>query len=185
MNVWLLVLFVVLFIILIIVLPFKVKGIVHVNYMRMEAYYLIYFGVINFLCGKAFIDDDKFQVKNKNNIIMTGKRSKEFDEQLGKDIIKRIKVVNFNYYKVYGNNEDAMNTAIFCGVESVIIKSIEAYLKTKHRELNIFSLVEPTYIDNQNLTSVYGVIKISILDVILSAITAKLKTRKIKKQSKG
>ena len=82
-----------------IVLPFKIRVCVHLNYMNMEIYYLMNFLFVNFLCGKAGIYDDGIKVENKNNhIFKKGAESDEPDYTI-QEYIKRIKVVNINFYK--------------------------------------------------------------------------------------
>ena len=92
---------------------------------------------------------------------------------------KRITVANIDIYKIYGNSSDAMNTSLFCAIDNLIFNALNSYIYTKNRMLNTYVLVEPNYNEDINQTSIYGVIKISILDVILSIIKAKLKVKSL------
>ncbi len=184
MNVFLLVTFVVLFVVLIIILPVKVKVSVHANLMRMEGYYLIHAFVINIVCGKVFFENDKLRFDNKINLLKSTEKSKPYTGEFYKEVSKRVKVVNFNYFKSFGNNEDAFETAQITAIENMVVNTISAILKTRYNYINIFSRIIPTFTRNENNTTIYAVIKISIFDVIISFFKAKLKIKEKQKLGK-
>ena len=178
MNVFLIVLFAVLFLILIIILPVKMKIGLHANFMNMEGYYWIHLLGVNLLCGKASFVGEKFVFQNKNNKIIKNNKMTKDQAEMMKQLLWMIEIVNIDIFKTFGNDENAMNTAIFCGVEGVIFDILESILKTKNRILNVYSIVDPSYVESQNQTTLYVVVKISFFDVIISFIKAKLKKEK-------
>jgi len=178
MKIFLLCAFILLFILLVVVLPFKIKMCLHINYLNMEAYYLVSFMFISVICGKCSITDDGFLIENKTNYLFKKDEKTEYKGKLIQEYLKRIKVVNMNFYKTYGSDNNSMNTAMLCACENIIFDSINKYLKTKNTELNCYNHINPDFCESKNMLSVYGVIKISLLDVIISIISSKLKTRK-------
>lgn len=178
MNIFILILFCLLLFILIIVLPFKIKANLHINYQTYEMYYLINLWIINFICGKINLLSSNI-IENKNNHITGDGKNKKYSSFLIKEYLKRITVANIDIYKIYGNSSDAMNTSLFCAIDNLIFNILNSYIYTKNRMLNTYVLVEPNYNEDINQTSIYGVIKISILDVILSIIKAKLKVKSL------
>lgn len=122
---------------------------------------------------------DGLLIENKTNHLIKKDKKGKYNDNLISEYLKRIKVVNLNFYKTYGNDDNAMNTALFCSFENIVFDSISKYLKTKNEVLNAYNNVDAKFCNNENTTSLYGVIKISLLDVIISLISSKLKSKKI------
>ena len=189
MRVYLLIIFAVILVYLIIVLPFKIKAGFHVNFLNLEAYYIINFLFFNVICGKLSFDSNGINIENKSNHLF--KRSDdnssedEYSNFLIKEYLKKVKIVNASIFKYYGNEDDAMNTALFCGVEKLFFDVVGKILSIKYEEINYYEIVSPDFCENKNTTSGYFVLKISILDVIISIFSAKLKVKRFFKESKA
>jgi len=178
MNVFCLILFILILIILIVVLPFKLKVALHINYLTMEVYYLVQFWFINLLCGKVNFDGDVLKIYNKDNLIIRGKGKKNSDNRVLLECLKHIDVVNVDFVKQFGNADDAMNTAIICSFENLVMNMINSKLKSKNKVMNKMKLVEPNFDEYENKSSIYAVIKISIFDVIISRKKVQTKQNK-------
>jgi len=182
MNIALLIFFIILLIILIIIIPFKIRILVHVNYLNLEAYYLVNFLFINFLCGKMDLSNNGVMFKNKSNVLFKSKKKDEDKPNLAiYEYIKRMEVVNINFYKSYGNEDNAMQTAIITTIDKIIYDCLSYILSNKNYVMNSYGYIEPVFSESKNKTSIYAVVKISILDVIISLINAKLRMSKIVK----
>ena len=128
MNYWLLGTFVILFIVLIFVLPLKVRAMLHVNFINMEAYYLVHIWFFNLVCGKLFFNDEKLVVKNKQNRLSKSGETSDYDKELYVQLLRFSDLVNVNVFKIYGNDDNAMKTSIVCGLESIMIEIMKAFL---------------------------------------------------------
>jgi len=165
---------------LIVVLPLKIKAGFHVNYLNMQAYYIISFLTLNVICGKITLSDEGIVIENKSNhLYKNGKDGDEYSKYIIKEYINRIKIVNINVYKCYGDEYNAMNTAMIVGFDNILYETLRRILEVNQSEINCYNLVSPEFCESKNMTSIYAVIKISILDVIISIIKAKLKIKKI------
>ena len=185
MKIFLLCFFIVLLLVLIIVLPFKIKAGLHINYLNMEAYYIISFLFLNVICGKLTLNDKGIVFENKSNhLFKNSNDGDEYSKYTIQEYINRLKIVNINFYKCYGDEDNAMNTALIVGFDYVLYDTIRSILETSQTEINCYNEVRPEFCNSRNMTSVYAVIKISILDVIISNIKAKLKSKKIKFKEK-
>ena len=155
------------------------------NYLNMEAYYIINFLFFNVICGKMSISENGLLFENKSNhLLKKGKDGDEYSKFIIKEYMSRIKIVNVNIYKNYGDEDNAMHTALISGFETVIFESIRSVLETKQSVVNCFNQMKPDFCKTKNMTSIYAVIKISIIDVIISLIKAKLRLRKLKCEEK-
>ena len=96
-----------------------------------------------------------------------------------------MEVVNINFYKCYGYEDNAMLTAIVTAIEKILFDSLTYILSTKNYVMNSYGYVKPNFKESNNKTSLYAVIKISILDVIISLIKAKLRLSKLKFKEKN
>lgn len=181
MNVLYLIIFILIFILLLIIIPIKIRVCLHINYLNMEAYYLIYFGVLNIICGKLGFGESGLVIKNKINLLKNNSKNHKYSDFLIEEYLNKIKVSNVNFYKTYGADYNAMNTALIASFENIIFDSINLYLKTKNATMNCYNYINPNFTFEENKTSVYAVIKISVLDVIISIIKAKLRIVKLKK----
>ena len=186
MKLWLLITLIILLLILMVIIPFKIKVIVHVDYLNLNLYYLVNFLFINFLCGKASLDESMgARVQNKSNILFKKSDGDDDPNLAVYEYIKRMKVVNINFYKSYGMSSDSMRTALVCAIDKILYDVLGYFLLCKNIVMNTYGYVEPRFTEDENKTSIYAVIKISILDVIISLISAKLRVSKIKRKEKN
>ena len=129
------------------------------------------------MCGTVKIEDNKLIIKNIVNHI-SGKGDEKYNLALYKEYLKRIMVAKMMIFKRYGDASDASNTAIVCGIEEIVSRLFEKYVRTKNKTSQLSNFVMPCFCDDENNTTVYAVLKISIMGVIISVIKAKLSKRK-------
>ncbi len=170
------------FIILILALPFKVKVKMHVNLINPQAYYSIKVAFLKLICGKAYIQSNKFIVQNTHNIFKTeGKMSKK-EACIIKQIIKNINITRAEIYFTGGIKDDAYQTAMLCGNMYAISSAITAYLITNNNFINIYQDIDTDFNNDALDLSVSAIVELSILDIIFAVIIG---SNKVKEKENG
>lgn len=179
MRIALVVFLVLILVYIVLALPFPIKFKCHVNGIKLLSFYSIKFWFFKVLCGKAYIEDNKFIMQNTHNHIYSNDKNAIKQQVFLKSIIKRISVHRAELYFTGGMQDDAYVSAMLCGYVQVISSALISVIITKNPFVNIFQDIDPTFNKDNLDFSAKILLEISILDILIAKHNA---NRRFKEQ---
>lgn len=149
--------------------------------------YKIYGGEIRF---------ESNDVKHNNLIIHSGKKQKESEIHLNADkkdeksimnmkmppIMKYLLIEKLGFHVRIGKRDDAFFTTMLLGGVKIFLYSALAFVKSRYPSVKIEERFSPEFNDDKLNADFFGIISVSIADIIISLAVSKLFDKKKKQK---
>ena len=165
----------------------------HVDFFDNDGYFaLLLFGHKIFDGKIRFESND---IKHNNLILHTGKKEKESEIHLNADkkdeksianmkmppIMKYLLIERIGFDVRIGKRDDAFFTTMLLGGVKIILFSALAFVKSLYPSVKINEKFSPEFNEDKLNADFFGIISISIADIIISLISSKIFAKKKKR----
>ena len=161
--------FLLLIFLLFLFIPFNVVCKFYVDAFKKFGAYSIKIALINILCGKFEIKQDKLHILNLTNKMP---KSSKFGDLFGRKIAEQVQDISCELFFAFGKKNDAFWAAMMCATTNCAVNAIFSVLSAKKEQFNGVVLTIPsTNLDQLSLTA-QVVIKMSLIDVVIAFVLA-------------
>lgn len=180
MKAILIVLGVLLLILAIIVFPFRARFQGHFNLFSGICIYSIKIVFIKLLVGRCKVSfADGLKIENMVNNMPKDPKHPHLMDMFASQVLKRIEISKFDFYFTFGESENASTTALVCGSIKILSAMLISYILNNNKNADIFQDINPSYTSNEFELTMQVSVKLSLLDVLLSFISAKKEYKKV------
>ena len=164
----------------------------HLDFFESDGYFALKLFGYRIYRGKIRFESN--DIKHNNLIIHSGKKQKESEIHLNtnkKDersivnikmppIMKYLLIERIGFDVRIGKRDDAFFTTMLLGGVKIFLYSALAFVKSRYPNAEIDEKFSPEYNEDKLEADFFGIISVSIADIIISLLTSKLFSKKKK-----
>lgn len=169
--------FVFLLICFILFVPIKIKCGAHLNLVKNKGFYCIKVAFVKLLCGRLQISSGKLEFENNNDLLFKSNKDEKYLNKIIINVLKKISIKEIELFVEFGSKNNAAATALVCGGMHSVFSAFFAVLKCRYENMYQFLDVDTNYNRDAFETTFSSVLSISLFEVLISLLKAKIEWR--------
>lgn len=176
------------------VAPIRVGVEGHVDFFDNDGFFSLKLFSLELLYGEIRFESN--DIKHNNLIINIGKSKKESEIHLNADknddksianmkmppIAKYLLIRKLGFDVRIGKRDDAFFSTMLLGGVKIFLYSVLSFIKSRFPSVEIDEQFSPEYNEDKLESDFFGIIELSIADIIISLISSKFSSKKNKRK---